>query len=377
MDTLTSIKVFRQVVESGSFASAAERLEMSTAAVSKHVRSAEQRLGVRLLNRNSRNLSLTEPGSLYFERCKNILDDLQATELELGCLSAVPRGTLRVSCPSWYAGQRMATLLAEYRRRYPEVVIDISFEDRFVGLIEEGYDLALRIVGSRQSLPGGLIARPVGPAAFCLAASREYLEGRGMPGSAEELSHHDFVAVGNSTSVTLNGPSGDQQVPIRVVMRYRSMDGVVSAVAAGIGIAPIPTVCFGDSRFEGILRPVLAEQRLCDATLYVVYASRTFVPPKLRTFAAFICEALSPAPELDPSTASARSQKRGYVREAFLPSLARFGAPGRRIPQRAQPPLSCCVSSRCTARNDHGVWHGREFDGAVNGQSEECANVKG
>src|SRR5580700_8387932 len=146
VDTLTSIKVFRQVVESGSFVAAAERLDLSTAMVSRHVMHAEKRLGVRLLNRNSRTLSLTEPGRVYFERCKTILDDLEATELELGSLSAAPRGTLRVTCPSWFARQRFTEMLAAFRRSYPEIVVDISFEDRIVDLVEEGCDLALRVI---------------------------------------------------------------------------------------------------------------------------------------------------------------------------------------------------------------------------------------
>ena len=125
MDTLTSMKAFRQVIESGSFAAAAERLDVSTSMVSKYVRYAEQRLGVRLLNRNSRTLSLTESGRLYFDRCKPILDELQAAELEVGYMSCVPRGTLHISCTSWYAGQPLADLLAEYRRRYPEVTFNI------------------------------------------------------------------------------------------------------------------------------------------------------------------------------------------------------------------------------------------------------------
>src|SRR3984957_20665340 len=129
VDTLTGIKVFRQVVESGTFVAAAERMHLSTAMVSKHVANVEKRLGVRLLNRNTRTLSLTEPGRLYYERCKTILDDLEATELELGTLSTVPRGTLRITAPSWVGGaRRFAMVLAEYRRRYPQIVVDASFE---------------------------------------------------------------------------------------------------------------------------------------------------------------------------------------------------------------------------------------------------------
>src|SRR6202050_4267484 len=127
MDTLTSIRVFRQVVESGTFVAAAERMDLSTAMVSKHVMHVEKRLGVRLLNRNSRTLSLTEPGRVYFERCKTILEDLEETELELGSLSATARGTLRVTVPTWFAGQRLAEFMAQYRERYPEIMIDISF----------------------------------------------------------------------------------------------------------------------------------------------------------------------------------------------------------------------------------------------------------
>jgi len=301
MDTLTSIKVFRQVVDSGSFVAAAERLDISTAMVSKHVMYVEQRLGVRLLNRNSRSLSLTEAGRLYFERCKSILEDLQATELELGSLGRVPRGTLRISVPGSASGQWLAELLAEYRRRYPEVLVDLSFEDRFVNLVDEGYDLALRITSSPDSLPVGLIARPLRPAVFYLAASHDYVKRRGAPKSPEDLAQHDFIAVGDVLSC-LPRPAGTEkrEIPYHVVLRYRSMGGVANAVAAGIGIAPVPVVLFDDSAFREVLTPILPDYPLQQATLYAVYASRKFVPPKLRTFIDFIVEFFSPASEPKP-----------------------------------------------------------------------------
>src|SRR6201988_3205904 len=231
VDTLTSIRVFRQVVESGSFVAAAERMDLSTAMVSKHVAYVEKRLGVRLLNRNSRTLSLTEPGSVYFERCKTILDDLEATELELGSLGTVPRGTVRVTCPSWFARQLLADYLAEFRRRYPEIVVDMSFEDRRVDLGEEGYNLEMRVT-RESSLPPGLSARHVRSVPFFIAASREYLKAHGTPKSPEELAHHDFVAVGNIESLSFKGSEGEIEVPLRVVLRYRSVGGVASAVPA-------------------------------------------------------------------------------------------------------------------------------------------------
>src|SRR5215469_8804055 len=159
-------------------------MDMSTAMASKHVMHVEQRLGVRLLNRNSRSLSLTEPGRVYFERCKTILRDLEETEMELGVLGSTPSGTLRVTAPSWFAGQRLANLLAQYRQRHPQVVVDVSFEDRFVDLVEEGCDLALRVTVSGapnpEAIPGGLIARPVRAVPFLIGASREYLKRKGV-----------------------------------------------------------------------------------------------------------------------------------------------------------------------------------------------------
>jgi DNA-binding transcriptional LysR family regulator len=300
MDTLTSIKSFRQVVESGSFVTAAERLDMSTGMVSKHVKHVEQRLGVRLLNRNSRNLSLTEPGRVYFERCKTILDDLQTTELELGSLSRAARGTLRITAPSIAAGHRLAGLLAQYRRQYPEVVVDVSFEDRFVDLVEEGFDLALRIVSSPDRLPPDVIARPIQPATFYLAASREYVKRHGVPRSPEDLAQHDFVAVGNLNSLSLVGATGNVEVPLRVAMRYRSMAGVVNAITASVGIAPIPAMLFDDPPFKDVLIPILPEWPLREAMLYVVYMSRKFVPPKIRTFVDFMVESLSSVREPKP-----------------------------------------------------------------------------
>ena len=292
MDTLTSIRVFRQVVESGTFVAAAERMDLSTAMVSKHVMHVEKRLGVRLLNRNSRTLSLTEPGRVYFERCRSILEDLEATELELGSLGSAPRGTLRITCPSWFAARMMADNLAEFRNRYPEIVVDASFEDRMVDLVEEGYDLAMRVTPD-GALPPGLIARPLRTMSFYIAASREYLKRRGTPESPEDLAHHDFVAVGNVDSLQLASPNGKIDVPLRTVLRYRSMSGVAHAVAAGIGLAPLPDLLFEDPMFKDALTPVLADCPLQQPTLYVVYVSRKHLPLKIRAYIDFVQEVAS------------------------------------------------------------------------------------
>jgi DNA-binding transcriptional LysR family regulator len=300
VDTLTSIKVFRHVVEFGSFVSASERLDLSTAMVSKHVMHIEKRLGVRLLNRNSHKLSLTEPGRVYFERCKNILDDLEQTELELASLSTVPRGTLRITCPSWISQQRFADLMAGLRRRCPEILIDVSFEDRLVDLVEEGFDLALRVTSKTDSFSSGLIARPIRPLPYYAGASREYLARHGAPRLPEDLVQHDCVAVGNADGWMFTGPKGRKEVPVRVVMRYRSMAGVANAVAAGVGLAPLPGLVFEDPAFNDVLVPVLSEYPLESPTLYVVYASRKYLPLKIRAFIDFLFESISQIPVAKP-----------------------------------------------------------------------------
>jgi DNA-binding transcriptional LysR family regulator len=286
VDTLVSIKVFQQVVQDGSFVAAAERLDLSTASVSKHVMSLEKRLGVRLLSRSSRALSLTEPGRVYFERSKTIVDDLETAELELGSLNTAARGTLRVTVPTWFAGQRLADLVARYHKLYPEIVIDISFDDRVVDLVAEGYDLALRVVPHTQ-LPAGLIARPLRDVTNLLAASREYLKRVGTPTSPQELRDHRFVAVGGGDVLSLSGPEGPIDVPMKVVMRYRSVMGVANAVAAGIGLAALPDIFFDDQLLKSVLTPVLPSYRMPIRTVYLVYVSRKYVPFKIRSFVDF------------------------------------------------------------------------------------------
>jgi DNA-binding transcriptional LysR family regulator len=298
MDTLTSIKAFRNVVECGSFAAAAEHMDISNAMVSKHVAHAEKRLGVRLLNRNSHTLSLTEPGRVYFERCKTILNDLEATELELGFLSTAPRGTVRITCPSWFARQQLAEEFAEFRRRFPDIVLDIALEDREIDLVEEDYDLALRVTRG-TSLPPGLIARPVRAIPGFIAASREYLKRNGAPKCPEELAHHDFVAFGNADTLQFNGSKGTIQVQPRVVLRYRSILGVAQAIAAGIGLASLPEMFLEEPAFKEVLTPVLTDYPLEERTLYIVYVSRRYLPPKVRALIDFLMERLRRSPGLD------------------------------------------------------------------------------
>lgn len=293
MDKLTGIKVFLEVVGSGSFVAAAERLDLSAATVSQHVTHLERRLGIRLLNRNGRSWSPTQSGRIYFERCRAMLDDLEETELPLDSMETTPRGTLRITCPGWFASRRMAAVLAQYRAGSPRTVVDISFDDRLVDIVEGGYDLALRITAGLRSLPSGLIARPVRSLPFLVAASRDYLRRHGAPNSPADLVKHDCIAVGTMDAWVFDGPNGKTEVPARIVQRIRSTAAAPHAVAADLGLAPLPLTIFEEPAFKDLLVPVLTEHPLRQTTLYAVYANRKYVPPKIRSFIDLLIECVS------------------------------------------------------------------------------------
>ena len=290
MDRLTSIKVFRQVVESGSFVRAAERLDLSTAMVSKHVKALENRLRVRLLNRNSHRLCLTQPGKFYFERCKDILRELQETELELESLNSTPRGTLRIAfCDRCIPGLGLAGVLAEYRRRWPEVVLDISYVDRPVNLVDDSYDLAFRIV-SEDRLPPEIVARRVRPVPFRLVASQAYLERNGIPKAPADLVRHDFVTAGDLESLWLEGAKGTIEIPLRVALRCRTLADVAITVAGGMGMALLPAALCSDPAFAAGLRSVLTEFQLKESTLYLLHPGRKHLSFKARAFTDLVLE---------------------------------------------------------------------------------------
>jgi DNA-binding transcriptional LysR family regulator len=256
---------------------------------SKHVMHMEQRLKTRLLNRSSRSLSLTEAGRLFFERCKIILDEVEEAEYAVGSVSDAPRGTLRVTCPSWTAATvRLGDTLLAYRKRCPDVIVDISFEDRFVDLIDEGYDLALRCTAG--SLPGGLIARPLRPMPFVIVASPEYLKRCGAPSVPEDLARHDCIVLSTSPHWHLSSPKGTIEASGRIVLRARSPTAAAQAARAGIGLAPVPLSLLEDPMFRDALRPVLLDYPFEQPTIYAVYVSRKHVPPKIRTFIDHVIE---------------------------------------------------------------------------------------
>ena len=284
MDQLTSMQVFRQVVDSGSFALAGQRLGISAPMVSKHVAQLEKRLGARLLNRSSRHQSLTEAGQRWYAQSSLALEMLDAAAQELGQHSDAPRGQLKISAPVWCATPRMAHILAGYRARYPEVLVDIHLDNHKVDLATGGYDMALR---AAKEPAGHLIARPLCEVPFYLVATPAYLQRAGTPQQPPDLARHaavvpSYVATGQMQLSQANGRSA----PLHLVPALLSDDSNLSlhAVRAGMGIGMLPAWLVDADVQSGALVQVLPQWKVLTVTLYAIYTSRRYLAPKVRSF---------------------------------------------------------------------------------------------
>lgn len=292
MDTLTSMRVFRLAVELKSFAAAARRLEMSPAMASKHVMHLERRLGALLLNRTSRHLSLTESGSTYFEHVRQWLDEMDDAEAALARSTAAPHGTLKLSVPVWMANPDFVGVLNDYRKRYPDVMFDVDLSGRFVNLVEEAFDLALRVTHP-LSLGPALIARPIAPVTFHLVASPAYLRRAGVPADAQALASHavlGYSMLPANNTLQVEGPRGLEALKFDPVLQTNNESLLRLAALEGMGLAFLPKVLVARDLEAGALVAVLADYRFFGTQLYGVYSHRKYLSPKVRTFLDFLCE---------------------------------------------------------------------------------------
>ena len=293
MDILTCMKTFVAVVESESFTAAGARLEMSKAVVSKYVGILEDHLGTRLLNRTTRRLSLTESGTAYYERCVQILADVDEAEQSAGQLTAIPRGTLKVAMPVSFGTICIAPLMSEYMRRYPEVKLDIALADRRVDLIEEGFDLAIRV----GSLPeSGLIARRLATDRIVCCAAPSYLATHGRPAKPADLADHACL----NYSYASGGDEwtfGKQRthVSVRIDGPVRANNGDMLRLAAldGAGIIWQPHFIVGEDVKNGRLIELMSDFAGPELGVYALYPSRKHLSAKVRTFVDYLVERMS------------------------------------------------------------------------------------
>jgi DNA-binding transcriptional LysR family regulator len=291
VDRLASIQVFAQVVETGSFAKAADRLGLSTSAASRHVAELEGHLQTRLLNRTTRRVSLTESGRAFYERAVQLLGDLAEAEQEASSAAVVPRGTIRLTTAINFGVRHIAPAIAEFMGRHPEVRFDVSLSDRVVDLVEEGFDLAIRI-GS----PGGdnLVARKLGETRLVPCASPDYLAKHGAPKTPEELERHNCLTyeyVSPRHVWRFRDRSGAER-SVRVAGRLHSNNGdlLAEAAAQGAGIVFEPAFIVGPEVRAGRLVPLLQEFVPAPVPIYALYPSRKHLSAKVRGFVEFLVE---------------------------------------------------------------------------------------
>jgi DNA-binding transcriptional LysR family regulator len=287
MDTLVSIRVFCLVAEMKSFAAAAGRLGISPAMASKHVMQLERRLSTRLLNRTSRRVSLSETGALYFEEARQMLESLDEIEAVVSKATVVPRGMLKLSGPVWLANPAFVSLLADYRCRHPEVQLDFDLSGRMVNLVEEGFDLALRMTGS---LDEGLIARPVAKVAFQMVAATAYLDRHGRPQTLTELRGHALLkyALIPGNAFPFKGPQGEETVAFDVVLQSENETLLHLAAVEGMGITFLPKSLIAADIEKKRLELLLPGVLTFEGQLFAVYPSRKYLSAKVRTFIDFI-----------------------------------------------------------------------------------------
>jgi DNA-binding transcriptional LysR family regulator len=296
MDKFHEMKVFAAVVEAGSFTGATRTLDMSKAAVSRYVADLEERLGVRLLHRTTRKLSPTTEGEIFYARCRELLDNLDEAEAEITSRSGEASGLLKVNVPVTFGLMHLAPLWPIFLARHPKLDLDITLSDRVVDLVEDGFDLAVRI---GQLPASSLISRKLASTRMVLCASPGYLARRGEPLRPDELLQHDVISYSlfsSGENWRFTGPDGE--VSVKVVPRVRTNSGDTCRTAAlqDYGIVLQPTFIVGADLAQGTLREIMPAYRSIELGVYAVYPSRKFVSPKVRLLIDFLVEAFaSPA----------------------------------------------------------------------------------
>lgn len=292
MDQLSALKAFCRVVEAGSFSAAAAELNVSHTVMSKQVRQLENLLGVQLLNRTTRRLALTEAGHTYYEHSRRVLDELQQADLAVTHHQATPRGTLRINAPMAFGTLDMAQWLPRFMARYPELKIDLVCNDRFVDLIDEGFDVALRL--AREMPDSTLMAKRLATATTMLVASPSYLKQRGTPTTPQDLLQHNcltYTLVQKPNEWTFVTPDGDR-TSVTVSGSLQSNTGIVlrSAALADAGIATTASFIVHEDLARGTLAPVLPGYTMRARELYAVYPQNRHLSPKVRAFIDFAAE---------------------------------------------------------------------------------------
>ena len=292
MDKVSEIAAFARVVDAGGFSAAARQLGVTPSAVSKQVTHLEDRLGARLLHRTTRSLSLTEEGAAFYEHTKPILAALDEAEQAVSRLAGAPRGTLRVAIPLAFGQIHIAPILPEFTARYPEISVEIVTTERYVNLVEEGIDVAVRI----GDIPDqSMVIRKIAPNRRVVCASPAYLAAHGTPIRPADLAHHNcltYLQQGPKVEWHFGEGSAASTVHVSGTIQTNSFTVLHAAALAGIGITRIAAYVVGDDLRSGTLVALLTDMEASDGDVFAVYPAARHLSPKVRAFIDFLVETI-------------------------------------------------------------------------------------
>ena len=290
MDRLSAMEVFTNAVEFEGFSAAASHLGISRASVSKQVIQLEESLGARLLNRTTRRVSVTEVGEAYYERCKRVLAEVEEADLLVEQLHSEPRGTLKVSAPMSFGVAHLGPAVSDFLSEYRELSISLTLNDRFTDLIEEGFDIAIRIA---QSADSSLIARRLSGVRCVMTATPEYLERKGVPTKPQDLSGHQCLSysyLASGLEWSIFGPNGATSVKVSGPLKANNGEVLLQAARQNLGVAFLPNFLVREDIQAGVLVPVLEQYRLPELSVYAVSPPNRFPARKVQAFIAFLAE---------------------------------------------------------------------------------------
>ena len=299
MDVLGAMRLFTKVVETGSFSETARRLDLDQSSVSRQIGALEDRLGVRLLNRTTRRLNLTEAGRLYYERAGAIVAEVEDADAAVSQLSGSPRGVLRINAPVVFGRLQLAPALPKFLGRYPEVKIDLTLTDHYVDLIEEGSDVAIRMGEPR---PSSLIARKLADNPWAICGSPDYLERSGSPATPEDLVAHNCLTrrpqAGGTFVWQFEGADGRHEVAVSGNLRTNNSEILRAAAIGGMGLVRLSEWIVRPEIRAGSLRLVLEDYEVSpmgsEGPIYAVFPHSRHVSAKVRAFVDFMAERLQP-----------------------------------------------------------------------------------
>ena len=296
MDRFDEINAFAAVADARSFTQGARRIGVSGAQVSKLVARLENRLGARLLNRTTRDVSLTDTGRAYLERARGLMEDFETLEGSVRDQSG-PRGLLKISAPFSFGASQLTPALLDFALAYPEVSLDVSSTDRMVNLVEEGFDVAVRIGLLADS---SVIARKLAAVRLVTCASPGYLASAGVPATPDDLAQHEAIIDTNAHDPMVwsyGGPSDAHEVRVHGRLRFGGADACVSAARRGLGVVRTPAFAAADDLRAGRLTPLLCAWEPSMIYVHAVYPHARHLAAKVRVFVDFLADRYAGEPQ--------------------------------------------------------------------------------